>query len=302
MQARLLTAWDELPAILQSALRPFLCHAQCHAQFPAMLTAAQAQSVRLSCGLTDEQLCAALLPLAAACALVPVSHFRVGAVAIGASGNLYFGANMEFFALPLQQTVHAEQCAITHAWLRGESALASLSVNYSPCGHCRQFMNELRNAAALPIYLPGRAPGTLADYLPCAFGPDDLGVTTFLMDKCDHGYRLAQADSLAQAALDAASQSHAPYTQSHSGIALETTNGTIYSGRYAENAAFNPGLPPLQTALIMMMLSGTDFSDIRRAVLAESVTSGVIQWESTHLMLRTLGCQDISRLLFEPAG
>ena len=65
-----------------------------------------------------------MLPLAAACAVTPVSRFNVGAVAHGLSGNLYFGANMEFCHVPLQQTVHAEQSAITHAWLRGEKVCA----------------------------------------------------------------------------------------------------------------------------------------------------------------------------------
>jgi cytidine deaminase len=29
-------------------------------------------------------------------------------------------------------------------------------------------------------------------------------------------------------------------------VALEPKDGTIFSGSYAENAAFNPTLPPLQ--------------------------------------------------------
>lgn len=74
----------------------------------------------------------------------------------------------------MQQTVHAEQSAISHAWLRGEKGLAAVTVNYTPCGHCRQFMNELNSGLDLRIHLPGRAPHTLRDYLPDAFGPKDL--------------------------------------------------------------------------------------------------------------------------------
>ena len=89
----------------------------------------------------------------------------------------------------MQQTVHAEQSAVTHARLRGESGLATMTVNYTPCGHCRQFMNELNSGTALRISLPDRPVVTLADYLPDAFGPRDLNITTLVMDKVDHGYR-----------------------------------------------------------------------------------------------------------------
>ncbi len=66
-------------------------------------------------------------------------------------------------------TVHAEQSAISHAWLSGEKALAAITVNYTPCGHCRQFMNELNSGLDLRIHLPGREAHALRDYLPDAF-------------------------------------------------------------------------------------------------------------------------------------
>jgi cytidine deaminase len=205
---------------------------------------------------------------------------------------------MEFSGAPLQQTVHAEQCAVTHAWLRGESALASVTVNYTPCGHCRQFMNELNSGGELQIRLPGRAPATLADYLPDAFGPKDLDIASLLMDKVDHGHQLALDDALTQAALAAANQSHAPYSNAHSGVALETTDGIIYAGRYAENAAFNPSLPPLQAALILLNLSGDDCLNIRRAVLVEPQEAILSQWDATRATLAALGCQNVSRATF----
>ena len=61
-----------------------------------------------------------LLPWASSFAVVPVSGFAVGAVAFGASGALYAGANLEFAGSPLGASVHAEQAAIANAWLRGE--------------------------------------------------------------------------------------------------------------------------------------------------------------------------------------
>lgn len=50
----------------------------------------------------------------------PISEFYVGAIVRGISGRLYLGANMEFTGAQLGQTVHAEQCAISHAWMKGE--------------------------------------------------------------------------------------------------------------------------------------------------------------------------------------
>ncbi|WP_174849884.1 cytidine deaminase [Yersinia artesiana] len=294
MQARFHDAWATLPASLQSALEPIMSAND----FPAMLTADQVKAVKSISGLDDDALAFALLPLAAACALTPVSHFKVGAIARGISGNLYFGANMEFSGAPLQQTIHAEQCAVTHAWLRNEASLVSITVNYTPCGHCRQFMNELNSGTGLHIHLPGRPASTLGQYLPDSFGPKDLDITTLLMDPVDHGYKIAETDALTQAALEGANHSHAPYSNSHSGVALETADGTIYTGRYAENAAFNPSLPPLQAALIMTNLAGKDCGAIRRAVLAEGSQPMLTQWDATQATLAALGCSDVKCVTF----
>ncbi|RMN18001.1 hypothetical protein ALQ63_00570 [Serratia plymuthica] len=294
MHPRFHTAFGELSATLQSVLLPYFDAPD----FPAMFRAEQVDAIKQRCGLDDDALAFALLPLAAACSLTPISHFHVGAIARGQSGNLYFGANMEFSGAPMQQTIHAEQCAVTHAWLRGEPGLVSITVNYTPCGHCRQFMNELNSGSGLQIHLPGREPATLGDYLPDSFGPKDLDIATLLMDRVDQGYQLTLSDELEKAALAAANQSHAPYSNAHSGVALEAEDGTIYAGRYAENAAFNPSLPPLQAALILLNVSGSDCQKIRRAVLAEPQTAILTQWDATRATLEALGCQNVSRITF----
>ncbi len=238
MHPRFQTAFAQLADNLQSALAPVLADPH----FPAMLTAEQVSTLKNTTGLDEDALAFALLPLAAACARTDLSHFNVGAIARGVSGNWYFGANMEFLGATMQQTVHAEQSAISHAWLRGEKGLAAVTVNYTPCGHCRQFMNELNSGLDLRIHLPGRAPHTLRDYLPDAFGPKDLEIKTLLMDEQDHGFALT-GDTLTQAAITAANKSHMPYSHSPSGVALECKDGRIFTGSYAENAAFNPTLP-----------------------------------------------------------
>ncbi|EHM2230314.1 cytidine deaminase [Salmonella bongori] len=292
MHPRFQTAFAQLADNLQSALAPIL--ADHH--FPAMLTAEQVSTLKNATGLDEDALAFALLPLAAACARTDLSHFNVGAVARGVSGNWYFGANMEFLGATMQQTVHAEQSAISHAWLRGEKELAAVTVNYTPCGHCRQFMNELNSGLDLRIHLPGREPHTLRDYLPDAFGPKDLEIKTLLMDEQDHGFALT-GDTLTQAAITAANKSHMPYSQSPSGVALECKDGRIFTGSYAENAAFNPTLPPLQGALNLLSLNGYDYVDIQRAILAEKSDAALIQWDATAATLKALGCHNIDRVL-----
>lgn len=288
MHPRFLAAFDALPSTLQTALRPILDDPDFH----AVLTATQVANLQQQTQLDTDNLALALLPLAAACAVATVSHFNVGAIARGISGNWYFGANMEFVGAPLQQTVHAEQSAITHAWLRGERRLETITVNYTPCGHCRQFMNELNSGTAIRISLPQRAISTLADYLPDAFGPRDLAITELLMDEVDHGYR-AEGDALVQAAVAAANASHAPYSQSHSGVALITASGRMITGRYAENAAFNPSLPPLQAALILLNMHGEACNQVKSAVLAEVKDATLSQFAATQATLQALGCNEL---------
>ncbi|MEK6305436.1 MAG: cytidine deaminase [Pantoea dispersa] len=289
MHARFTSAFSALPATLQSALQPLLDAADFH----GVLRPQEVTQLQQATGLDDDALALALLPIAACCAVAPVSHFNVGAIARGISGHWYFGANMEFLHAPLQQTVHAEQSAVTHAWLRGEAQLATITVNYTPCGHCRQFMNELNSGTAIRISLPGRAVSTLADYLPDAFGPADLNISERLLTPVDHGF-LPQGDALQQAAIDAASRSHAPYSKSYSGVALQSRSGQIYPGRYAENAAFNPSLPPLQAALILMNMHNEALEEIQQAVLAESADATLSQFDATRTTLAALGCSNFS--------
>ena len=59
-------------------------------------------------------------------------------------------------------------------------------------------------------------------------------------------------------------------------MAVELADNSIYAGRYAENAAYNPSLSPLQSALSFMNmnqpLSGT--RAVVRCVLVEVPTLG----------------------------
>ncbi len=279
---------EQALADMQQPMAEFLAPIVLTDSFDATLSSEQLQQLISITGMTDADTRIALLPLAAAFAYVPISNFYVGALVRGLSGRIYFGANMEFSGVQLGQTVHAEQAAISHAWMKGEEGITDITINYSPCGHCRQFMNELTTAQSLMIQLPKREANSLQYYLPESFGPADLGIDSVLMHKNDHGYSTLDSTPLGLSAVKALNHSYAPYSKNLSGVAIQSTSGKHYLGSYAENAAFNPSLPPLQVALIQMRLAGEDFKNVETATLAELKEGSISHLVDTKATLRTL--------------
>lgn len=237
-----------------------------------IVTAADAERIAREQRVDLPSLMVRMLPAAAELARPPVSNFRVGAIARGTTtGNLYFGANLEFAGEALSFTVHAEQSSVTNAWMHGEEGVDFIAVNAPPCGYCRQFLNELSTARNLSISIAGRV-RTLDQLLPDSFGPRDLEVTTALMLPAAHGLTIDDDDEVARIATAAANRSHAPYSHAYAGVALRAAGGTIVGGAYAENAAFNPSMSPLEVALSMLNLRGLGWSDIAEAVLVQNGT------------------------------
>lgn len=285
MHPRFAKPFDTLSAPLKAAVQPMLDSADFNAHF----TPEQVATLKAATGLDERALRLALLPLAAACSVAPISKFYVGAIACGLSGSWYFGANMEFAGQGLFHSVHAEQSAISNAWLGGETGISEITVNYTPCGHCRQFMNELSTAKILKVSLPDDL-STLQSFLPHSFGPADLDITDALMSPQDHTeLTLESEDPLWQAVLTAARQSYAPYSQGYAAVALQFADGRMFTGRYAENAAFNPSLPPMQMACAHAVLGGEDLATITRAVLLESKNGQISQRDSAQSTLKALG-------------
>ncbi|XXQ67641.1 cytidine deaminase [Neisseriaceae bacterium B1] len=232
-----------------------------------------------------------LLPEAAQWAVVPVSNFHVGAIAIDEQGNFYFGANQECDQAHIGQTVHAEQSAIAHAWQRGAQRITDIIVNYTPCGHCRQFLNELRGAEELRIHLPHSRDNLLSQYLPDSFSPKDLGMDERLLD--DTRIALSEPTHLNEwqhAAFQAAEQSYAPYSKAYAGVAI-STGDAMFTGRYAENAAYNPSLPPLQVALNLLRLSGRSTADIQHAALVCTAHGGHVAASQSLWQALNIGCE-----------
>ena len=261
--------------------------------FNATLSSKQFAQIMRATTLSDEALRLALLPVAAAYAVAPISQFYVGAIARGNSGRLYFGANMEFTQQGLSNAVHAEQSAISHAWLNGEQYIEDITINYSPCGHCRQFLNELNQAEHLNIQLPDQAPQKLSQYLPSAFGPQDLNITQRLMSAQHHNIEANIKGILFQEALSALNQSYAPYSNHFSAVILQSKTGVHYQGRYAENAAFNPSLAPLNMALNSLNLANGKLNEIKQAILIEMKDSAISHLDNTKALLHSIN-PDIS--------
>lgn len=215
-----------------------------------------------------------LLPLAAQLAVVPISHFRVGAAAIDGEGNIFLGANQEFAGAVLAQTIHAEQSAVAHAWSKGAKQIKHIVVDTPPCGHCRQFLNEMLGAQIMQVHLPNRKAAYLHDFLPEHFGPVDLGLTERLFSAPVFSLQAEGHSELEKFALHWACHAYAPYSGMIAGIAVQDKFGGVHGGAYLENAAFNPSLPPLQMALNSLHLQGLSVADIIAGCLVCVPNSG----------------------------
>ena len=236
----------------------------------------------------------ALLPLARTFSHPPISNYHVGAVAQGMSGSLYLGFNIEFPGHALGFAVHGEQSALSSAYMHSEAGVSAIALTAAPCGHCRQFMNELAPDGQIEILVDQSAPTRLSALLPLAFGPKDLGRKdgafpvrhtnlTFVTPSANVAEQ--GVDALFQSALDAARTAYAPYTESPSGAAIATRSGRIYKGSYIENVAFNPSLSPLQTALVQLISAGEDYSAISRVAVAEIKGAKISQKTATEAVL-----------------
>ena len=268
-----------------------------------MLAPEHCLAVMESLNISAENLMLRLLPIARLYSATEISNFKVGAVAkAGMSKNaneiaLFLGANIEFPAQALTQTIHAEQSAVINAWLQGAEQIDAIAVTAAPCGHCRQFLYELEGSHKLTVILQNPGLGEVAEYkltdlLPQAFGPHQLGMKTGLMAPADQQPDLtlqsSSNDPFVLEAMAAAKKSYAPYSKNYAGCAIQTANDKMYTGRYAENAAFNPSLSPLHSAIIRLTMDNLD-SDIKitRAVLVERPTS-ISQRAVCKLLLQTV--------------
>ncbi|MBS4065295.1 MAG: cytidine deaminase [Chitinophagaceae bacterium] len=255
------------------------------------LSPQQVQYMLSNYGLTLQKLMQILVPAATKFASPPISNFKVGAVVHGISGAIYFGANIEFMSEALSFTVHAEQASIAHAISYGEQGVDYLAISAAPCGYCRQFLYEIINTPTTPdiSVLINNTSNTLSSLIPQAFGPQDLGISTRLMLPQNNNLQLSSqpTDPVVIKALQAANVSYSPYTSDFSGICIATNYGT-YGGSYAENAAYNPSMSPLEAALVLLVMSGDSYGNIQRIVLVEASNNNISQKSATEDVISSI--------------
>ncbi|KAI9118814.1 hypothetical protein K1719_010259 [Acacia pycnantha] len=278
-----------------------------------VIEVSEAESMAKSSGFTLKQLLPNLVVSAQTLARVPISNFHVGAVGVGPSGRIFFGVNLEFPGLPLHHSVHAEQFLVTNLFINGETNLDCLAVSAAPCGHCRQFLQEIRGAPDVKILITSDEEQDftpLSQFLSHRFGPNDLlpdDIPLLLEPRhnglhfsgkinnsptgiCNNGYHTNE--KLKYAALEAANKSHAPYSGSPSGVALIDSDGKIYKGSYMESAAYNPSMGPVQAALVSYVAGGGgDYQKVVGAVLVEKEGAVVRQEQTAKLLLQSISSQ-----------
>jgi cytidine deaminase len=113
---------------------------------------------------------------------VPYSGFPVGAAVRTASGSVFVGANVENAAYP--EGLCAEAVAIGAMVSAGERVIDTVvtvcegDALSTPCGGCRQKIREFATDATT-VHAAGpdgiRATYSMAELLPDAFGPENLG-------------------------------------------------------------------------------------------------------------------------------
>ncbi|CAH2077572.1 unnamed protein product [Thlaspi arvense] len=283
---------------------------------------AEAAAKRL--GVSALQLLPLLVNPAKSLARPPISNFSVSAVGLGSSGRIFVGVNVEFPGLPLHHSIHAEQFLVTNLTLNSERHLRYFSVSAAPCGHCRQFLQEIRDAPEIRILITdpnafrdaaaedGDGDGfvRLESILPHRFGPDDLleKDVPLLLEPHDNRLTLSDPDHLPNGefcngyidsdissnlrgtALSAANRSYAPYSRCPSGVALVDCEGKMYRGWYMESAAYNPSLGPVQAALVDFVANGGGggFERIVGAVLVEKKDAVVSQELTARMLLQVI--------------
>ena len=118
-------------------------------------------------------------------AYVPYSKFAVGAALLCEDGAVFEGANIENAAYPA--TNCAERTAFFRAVMEGHREFKAIAVVGGPegqapgafcppCGVCRQVMREFCGEGFEIVLFDGKDTKTytLAQLLPCSFGPENL--------------------------------------------------------------------------------------------------------------------------------
>ncbi len=219
-----------------------------------------------------------LLALAGAQALArpPISDFHVGAVGLETeTGNLVLGGNVEFPGTHLGTTIHGEGFVFTRAFSRGTSIRSIALGEAHPCAHCRQYLSEFAATRDLTLIDPLGHRLTMSQLYPWPFDPNYLGETGASPDR--RPWRLTADDALLR---EAGERAHTPYSKCPSAVVLTLADGSRVRGSAIESVAFNPGMPPLQAALIDLLAHGRSYSEIVSVRLG-TVSGGAVDYAAS---------------------
>ncbi|WP_105189087.1 cytidine deaminase [Pseudoalteromonas sp. T1lg48] len=271
-----------------------------------MISAQQFQNLAHLLGNNRKDTAQWLLTQLQAWAVAPISRFQVAALvhARNQQGEDFYaaGVNVELTHCGLESAVHAEQTALHNAWLNGATEIRRLYVSATPCGYCRQFINEFCADTGVEISI-GEVDATLGELLPLAFGLSDLAVSERILDakgKSHLGFAIDFATGVAtgvdedgniEQLAQHVQHSYAPYSGGRAALMLSMGEQHFF-GRYIENAAFNPSFHPLLAALSQVALKGQgiDFNAINAVTLHE-IDSLKSHRDSTEVMVRRLAPQ-----------
>lgn len=112
-------------------------------------------------------------------AYCPYSHFPVGAAVLTTEGRIFSGCNVENASYGL--TICAERNAIFHAVACGSKEIVAVMIcthtpsPTTPCGACRQVINEFGPKAAIYCICDGKEElcTSMTELLKHAFGPQN---------------------------------------------------------------------------------------------------------------------------------
>ncbi len=239
-------------------------------------------------GVNQDELLLHILPLAQAMARPLISDFHVGAVGRAAgSGDLIFGANLEFPGSSLHYTLHGEGFVAIRAWQRGQTLEVLAIGEAHPCAHCRQVLVEFAASDRLTLIDPLGHRLKLEQLYPWPFDPAYLGRSGVDPSASAQGRFRAPPGLPQGVALElerAGREAHAPYSGSPSALVLEIPSG-LFAGGVLESVAFNPTQEPVQTALVALVANGGDPASISRAWLAQPSQGSVDLAPSTAALL-----------------
>lgn len=249
-----------------------------HGQY--RLSGSEVQKIATKLGLTLDETYFELARVAATRKSTPISNFGVGAAGVTTAGEVFLGANIEFKTASLGSTLHAERTVLLLANDAG-AKLERLYSTVTPCGGCRQWLNEIEGGSNLKVISKSQDgvffTRTLAELLPLDFGPGALGQKGLMDSSETNKSQLARVPVMinglnrteVKALVAATEVSYSPYTKSPAGALLRIKGGGFVTGSYIEAAAYE-SYSPIAVALAKMKMMGVGNDQIEAVYLLMS--------------------------------